>query len=61
MTLEFTLNRSTAATTGTDCVVVGAFSDGSLSPAAQALDGEGRLEPRVRDAGYDPSCGIWPT
>ncbi|MGY1408679.1 MULTISPECIES: leucyl aminopeptidase [unclassified Luteimonas] len=43
MTLEFTLNRSTAGATGTDCVVVGAFSDGSLSPAAQALDGEGRL------------------
>ena len=43
MTLEFTLNHSAPGTAGTDCVVVGAFADGSLSPAAQALDGEGRL------------------
>jgi len=43
MTLEFTLNRSAAATAATDCVVVGAFSDGTLTPSAQALDGEGRL------------------
>ena len=43
MTLEFTLNRASAAAAATDCVVVGAFSDGTLTPAAQALDGEGRL------------------
>ncbi|WP_202844405.1 leucyl aminopeptidase [Luteimonas saliphila] len=43
MTLEFTLNRTAPADAATDCIVVGAFSDGSLSPAALALDGEGRL------------------
>lgn len=43
MTLEFTLNRAAPATAATDCIVVGAFSDGTLTPAAQALDGEGRL------------------
>ncbi|HRO27888.1 MAG TPA: leucyl aminopeptidase [Luteimonas sp.] len=43
MTLEFTLNRAAPGGALADCVVVGAFSDGSLTPAAQALDGEGRL------------------
>src|SRR5690606_22954397 len=43
MTLEFTLNRAAPADAATDCIVVGAYSDGSLTPAAQALDGEGRL------------------
>ncbi|HET8819160.1 MAG TPA: leucyl aminopeptidase [Xanthomonadaceae bacterium] len=38
MTLEFTLNRDPAATAGVDCVVVGAFADGTLSPAGQAID-----------------------
>src|SRR5690606_26393741 len=48
MTLEFSLNPHTrdAATTAIDCVVVGAWSDGSLTPAAQAIDGAsgGRLK-----------------
>ena len=43
MTLEFTLNRAAAGDAQTDCVVVGAFSDGALTPTAQALDGDGRL------------------
>src|SRR5690606_38543173 len=43
MTLEFTLNRAAPAGATTDCIVLGAFADGSLTPAAQALDGEGRL------------------
>ena len=43
MTLEFTLNHVAPADVATDCIVVGAFSDGALTPAAQALDGEGRL------------------
>lgn len=38
MTLEFTLNQSAPVSTQTDCVVVGAFADNSLSPAAQAID-----------------------
>jgi len=43
MTLEFTLNRVAPADVATDCIVVGAFSDGALTPAAQALDCDGRL------------------
>ena len=43
MTLEFTLNRGACADVATDCIVVGAFTDGTLTPAAQSLDGEGRL------------------
>ena len=45
MTLEFTLNHDAPATAHTDCIVVGAFADNSLTPAAQAIDGAsgGRL------------------
>lgn len=38
MSLQFTLNHAAPASAAVDCVVVGAFSDKSLSPAAQALD-----------------------
>ena len=38
MSLEFALNASAPAAATVDCVVVGAFGDGSLTPAAQALD-----------------------
>ncbi len=38
MSLEFTLNHAAPASADVDCVVVGAFADGSLTPAAQALD-----------------------
>ena len=38
MSLEFTLNHAAPASAGFDCIIVGAFSDKSLSPAAQALD-----------------------
>ncbi|HVI57302.1 MAG TPA: leucyl aminopeptidase [Luteimonas sp.] len=38
MSLEFTLNPSVPASAQTDCVVVGAFADKSLTPAAQAID-----------------------
>jgi leucyl aminopeptidase len=41
MSLEFTLNQAAPADTAADCVVVGAFADGtsaSLTPAARALD-----------------------
>ena len=38
MSLEFTLNSSAPAGVATDCIIVGAFADGSLAPAAQAID-----------------------
>ena len=38
MALQFTLNHAAPASAAVDCVIVGAFSDKSLSPAAQALD-----------------------
>jgi leucyl aminopeptidase len=38
MSLEFTLNRAAPASAAVDCIVVGAFADTSLTPAAQALD-----------------------
>ncbi|MGX5673078.1 leucyl aminopeptidase [Thermomonas fusca] len=38
MTLEFSLNQTAPVSTPVDCIVVGAFADGSLTPAAQALD-----------------------
>ncbi|MCA0395683.1 MAG: leucyl aminopeptidase, partial [Proteobacteria bacterium] len=48
MTLEFTLNRVAPGDARPDCVVVGAFSDGTLTPAAAALDGEGRIAALVQ-------------
>ena len=38
MSLEFNLNQTAPASATVDCVVVGAYSDGSLTPAATALD-----------------------
>lgn len=38
MALEFDLNRDAPAGATTDCIVVGAFADNSLTPAAKALD-----------------------
>ncbi|MBV2209750.1 MAG: leucyl aminopeptidase [Thermomonas sp.] len=38
MSLEFHLNQSSPATAALDCVIAGVFADGSLTPAAQALD-----------------------
>ena len=38
MSLEFSLNQTPPATASVDCVVVGAYADGSLTPAAAALD-----------------------
>ncbi|MGH8053037.1 MAG: leucyl aminopeptidase [Stenotrophomonas sp.] len=38
MSLEFTLNHAAPASAEVDCIIVGAFSDKSLTPAAQALD-----------------------
>ncbi|GAA4853882.1 leucyl aminopeptidase [Luteimonas vadosa] len=46
MTLEFALNQDAPAAATVDCVVVGAYADKTLTPAAQALDkaSEGRLK-----------------
>ncbi len=38
MSIEFQLNRLDPAIADTDCVVVGAFADNTLSPSAKALD-----------------------
>ncbi|MCD9085918.1 leucyl aminopeptidase [Stenotrophomonas sp. SY1] len=38
MSLQFTLNHVAPTSAEVDCVIVGAFSDKTLSPAAQALD-----------------------
>jgi leucyl aminopeptidase len=38
MSLEFALNQASAPEAQADCVVVGAFADKSLTPAAQAID-----------------------
>ena len=38
MSLEFSLNQAPPASASVDCVVVGAFADGSLSAAAAALE-----------------------
>jgi leucyl aminopeptidase len=46
MTLEFSLNHDAPTAARTDCVVVGAYADASLTPAAQAIDAAsgGRLK-----------------
>ncbi|MCJ0826658.1 leucyl aminopeptidase [Luteimonas sp. 50] len=46
MTLEFSLNHDAPATVASDCVVVGAYADATLTPAGQALDAAsgGRLK-----------------
>ena len=46
MSLEFSLNQTPPASASVDCVVVGAFADGSLTPAAAALDAasDGRIK-----------------
>ncbi|WP_312647835.1 M17 family peptidase N-terminal domain-containing protein, partial [Stenotrophomonas sp.] len=38
MALEFTLNHVAPAAATVDCLVVGAYADHTLTPAAQALD-----------------------
>jgi leucyl aminopeptidase len=49
MSLEFHLNQTAAASADVDCVIVGAFTDGSLTPAGNALDAAsaGRLKALV--------------
>jgi leucyl aminopeptidase len=38
MSLEFSLNQHAPASAAVDCIVVGAFADGALTPAANAVD-----------------------
>ena len=38
MALEFDLNRDAPAAVTTDCVVIGAFADNTLTPSGRALD-----------------------
>ncbi|HWS79309.1 MAG TPA: leucyl aminopeptidase [Thermomonas sp.] len=38
MSLEFSLNQTAPASAAVDCIVVGAFADGALTPAAAAID-----------------------
>ncbi|RZA20184.1 MAG: leucyl aminopeptidase, partial [Lysobacteraceae bacterium] len=38
MSLEFSLNQAAPASAAVDCIIVGAFADGSLAPAAAAID-----------------------
>ena len=49
MTLEFSLNHDAPARVQTDCIVVGAFADATLTASAQALDAAsgGRLKALV--------------
>ena len=51
MSLEFNLNQTAPASATVDCVVVGAYSDGSLTPAATALDtaSSGKLKALVTE------------
>src|SRR5688572_15803294 len=38
MALEFTLNHAAPAIASSDCIVVGAYADNTLTPSAQAID-----------------------
>jgi leucyl aminopeptidase len=59
MSLEFALNANAPAAATVDCVVVGAFGDGSLTPAAQALDAAsgGRIAALVKSGDVSGKTG----
>ncbi|MFT3897043.1 MAG: leucyl aminopeptidase [Thermomonas sp.] len=59
MSLEFALNATAPTAAAVDCVVVGAFADGSLTPAAQALDGAsgGRIAAMVKSGDVSGKTG----
>ncbi len=59
MTLELALNSAAPATAAVDCVVVGAFADKTLAPAARALDeaSGGRLSELVARGDIDGKTG----
>ena len=49
MSLQFALNTTAPADAAVDCLVIGVFADGSLTPAAQAVDAasDGRIKALV--------------
>ena len=57
--MEITLSNATPATLKTGVLVVGAFADGSLPPAAQAVDqaGGGKLAAAVKRGDLDEKAG----
>ena len=59
MTLEFALNNAAPASASVDCVVVGAWSDRTLTPAARALDeaSGGRLAALAARGDIDGATG----
>ena len=59
MTLEFALNNAAPATAPVDCVVVGAWADKTLTPAARALDeaSGGRLTALAARGDVDGATG----
>ncbi|MBJ6983480.1 leucyl aminopeptidase [Luteimonas sp. MC1750] len=59
MTLEFALNNAAPATAAVDCVVVGAYADKTLTPAARALDeaSGGRLTALAARGDVDGATG----
>ena len=59
MTLELALNNAASATANVDCVVVGAYADKSLTPAARALDqaSGGRLSALAARGDVDGATG----
>ena len=59
MSLEFALNATAPTAAAVDCVVVGAFADGSLTPAAQALDSAsgGRIAALVKSGDVSGKTG----
>ena len=59
MSLEFALNATAPAAANVDCVVVGAFADGSLTPAAQAIDAAsgGRIAALVKSGDVSGKTG----
>nr|WP_140719856.1 leucyl aminopeptidase [Pseudomonas sp. Hp2] len=56
MALQFTLNQAAPASAEFDCVVVGAFADGTLSPAGQALDAASGGRIKALSARGDLAC-----
>ena len=59
MSLEFSLNQHAPASAAVDCIVVGAFADGALTPAANALDAAsgGKLKALVERGDIEGTTG----
>ena len=59
MSLQFSLNQTAPATADVDCVIVGAFADGSLSASAAAIDSAcgGKLKALVERGDIEGKTG----